>query len=56
MTNKNSILSTYLAELGKRGGKARLKTMTAEERRAVARKAGLASAKARWGNRKKKQR
>ena len=42
-----SLLSKYLSELGKRGGKARLKTMTAEERRQIARKGGIASAAAR---------
>ncbi len=46
-----SVLSKYLSELGKRGGKARLKTMTAEQRRHVARKAGIASAKARKASR-----
>jgi len=35
-----SILSKHLAELGREGGKAWLKTMTAEERKASARKAG----------------
>ena len=44
---KKSILSRYLAELGRKGGKARLKTMTTEERRASARKAAQASAKVR---------
>ena len=33
-----SILSKHLAELGRKGGKARLKTMTAEERKASTRK------------------
>jgi len=47
-----SIISKHLAELGRKGGKARLKTMTEEERKAIARKAGLASAAAR--KRKKK--
>jgi hypothetical protein len=42
-----SLLSKYLSELGRRGGKARLKTMTAEERRRVAIKASKAAAKAR---------
>jgi hypothetical protein len=41
-----SVLSRYLAELGRKGGKARLDTMTAEERKASARKAGQASAAA----------
>jgi hypothetical protein len=35
-----SILSKHLAELGRKGVKAWLKTMTAEERKASARKAG----------------
>jgi phage gp16-like protein len=51
---KKSSLSKYLAELGRKGGKARLKTMTAEERRAVATKASKAAAKAR--TRKAKER
>jgi hypothetical protein len=42
-----SLLSKYLSELGRRGGKARLKTMTAEQRRAIALKASKAAAKAR---------
>ena len=32
-------LSAYFAEMGQKGGKARLKTMTAEERKAIAKKA-----------------
>jgi len=47
------ILAKHLAELGKKGGKARLKTMTASERKASARRAGLASAAARIRNAKK---
>ena len=39
-----------MSEMGKKGGKSRLKTMTAAERKAIARKAGLASAKARKKN------
>jgi len=35
--------------LGRKGGKARLKTMTPEERQESARKAGVAGAAARWG-------
>jgi len=46
------ILAKHLAELGKKGGKARLKTMTAAERKASARRAGLASAAARVRNAK----
>jgi hypothetical protein len=42
-----SLISKYLAEIGRRGGKARLKTMTPEERRAIASKASKAAAKAR---------
>jgi hypothetical protein len=42
-------LRQYLAVLGKRGGKARLKTMTAEQRTESARKAVLA----RWKRRRK---
>ena len=48
---KQSDISRFMSEMGKKGGKRRLKTMTAAERKALARKAGLASAKAR---RKKK--
>ena len=43
----NSSVSKYLAEIGRRGGKARLETMTAEQRRAIATKASKAAAKAR---------
>jgi len=39
--------------LGRRGGKARLKTMTSEQRKEIARKAGQASAIARWGKKEK---
>jgi hypothetical protein len=49
-----SLLSKYLSKLGRRGGKARLKTMTAEQRRAIAVKASKAAAKAR--TRKAKER
>jgi len=51
---KKSSLSKYLSELGRKGGKARLETMTPEERRAVATKASKAAAKAR--TRKAKER
>ena len=44
---KVSLLSKYLSELGRKGGKARLKTMTAEQRREIATKASKAAAKAR---------
>jgi hypothetical protein len=42
-----SLISKYMAEIGRRGGKARLKTMTAEERRAIATRASKAAAEAR---------
>lgn len=48
-----NLLSKYLAELGRKGGKARLTKMTAEQRRAIAKKASRAAAKAR--SRKAKQ-
>ena len=44
---KKSTISKLLSELGRKGGKARLKTMTAEERRAIATKASKAAAEAR---------
>ncbi len=37
----------FLAEIGRRGGKARAKALTKEEQRAIARKASKAAAKAR---------
>jgi hypothetical protein len=37
-----SLISKYLAKIGRRGGKARLKTMTPEERRDIATKASKA--------------
>jgi hypothetical protein len=40
----DSAVSKYLSDLGRKGGKARLKTMTAAERSAIARKAAKASA------------
>ena len=39
--------------LGKRGGKARLKRMSPEQRSEIARKAGQASAVVRWGKKAK---
>jgi hypothetical protein len=42
-----SLISKYLAEIGRRGGKARMKTMTPEQRRAIATKASKAAAEAR---------
>ncbi|MGH9505256.1 MAG: hypothetical protein ACRD20_20575 [Terriglobales bacterium] len=41
----------YLAKIGKKGGKARLVKMSAEERKEIARR----GAQARWGTKKKKQ-
>jgi len=35
--------------LGKLGGKARAKNLTPEQRKSIARKAGVAGAKSRWG-------
>ncbi|HEY4930054.1 MAG TPA: hypothetical protein VII23_00655 [Terriglobales bacterium] len=43
----DSRISKYLSEIGRRGGKARMKTMTAEERQAIAKKASKAAAKVR---------
>jgi hypothetical protein len=48
-SKKKSVLSRHLSRLGKKGGKARLQTMTEDERTEVARKA----AQARWAKRKK---
>jgi hypothetical protein len=45
---KKSLLSKHLSKVGRKGGKARLDTMTAEERKESARKA----AQARWSKRK----
>lgn len=44
---KASELSQYFAQIGRKGGKSRLKKMTADERRAIAKKASLAAAAAR---------
>jgi hypothetical protein len=43
----DALLSKYFSDLGRKGGKARLQTMTPEQRSAIARKAAKASAKAR---------
>jgi hypothetical protein len=40
-------LSDYLSQIGRKGGKARLKKMTAKERSEIARKAGLAGGRGR---------
>jgi hypothetical protein len=42
-----SIISKYMSEIGRRGGKARLRTMTPEERRAIATKASKAAVESR---------
>ena len=42
-----SVVSEYLAKIGRKGGKARLKTMTAEERKEIATRASRAAAAAR---------
>lgn len=44
MTDITKEIRKYLSSLGRKGGKARLTKMTAEQRQAIARKA----AKARW--------
>jgi general stress protein YciG len=50
---KKSAVSEYLAKIGQRGGKARLQSMTPEERAALARKAGEASGRARAAKKQK---
>jgi hypothetical protein len=47
MAKSEAAPTDYLRRIGARGGKARLETMTAEERADSARRAGLASGKAR---------
>jgi hypothetical protein len=42
-----SVISKYMSEIGRRGGKARLKTMTPDERRAIATKASKAAVESR---------
>jgi hypothetical protein len=49
-------ISRYMADVGRKGGKARLKTMTAEQRRASARKASKAAAAARTKKAKERKR
>jgi hypothetical protein len=49
-----SKFSKYLAELGRRGGQARVKSTTAAQRRKIALKAAKASADARRQKAKKK--
>jgi len=53
---KKSAISKYLSELGRKGGKARLKTMTAEQRREIAMKASRAAAQKRTAAAKAKKR
>ena len=45
--DKDNAISRVMSQMGRKGGKRRMKTMTAEERQQIARKAGRASAKAR---------
>jgi len=52
----DAALSRYMAEVGRKGGKARMQTMTPEERSAIARKAAKASAKARKKKAKQRKR
>jgi hypothetical protein len=44
---KKSALSKHLSRLGKKGGKARMESLTKEQRRELARKAGQKSGQAR---------
>jgi hypothetical protein len=44
---RKSEISAYFARVGAKGGKARLVKMTAEQRKAIARKASKAAAKVR---------
>lgn len=50
-----SVVSEYLAKIGRKGGKARLKTMTAEERTEIATRASRAAAAARTKKAKAKE-
>jgi hypothetical protein len=50
-----SVVSEYLAKIGRKGGKARLKTMTAEERTEIATRASRAAALARTKRAKQKK-
>jgi hypothetical protein len=52
---RDPAVSKYLAELGRKGGKARLKKMTAERRKEVATIASKAAAKARTTKAKQKR-
>ena len=52
---RNPAISKYLAELGRKGGKARLTKMTAEQRKAIATKASKAASKKRTAKAKQKK-
>ena len=52
---RHPAVSEYLAKLGRKGGKARLTKMTAEQRRAIATKASKAAAKKRTAAAKQKK-
>ena len=52
---EGSAVSRYLAEIGRKGGKARLKTMTSQERVEIALKASRAAAAARTKKAKQKK-
>ena len=54
MAVNDSPISEYLKQIGRRGGQARAKALTAKERRAIATKASKAAADAR--SRKAKER
>jgi len=47
MAKKKTPVSEYLSKIGRRGGKARLTTLTPEERSEIARKAGKAGGRGR---------
>ena len=46
MVDLNEAMRVVMSEMGKRGGKARAKSLTAERRREIAHKAARAAAKA----------
>jgi hypothetical protein len=52
---RHPAVSKYLTKLGRKGGKARLTKMTAEQRRAIATKASKAAAKKRTAKAKQKK-
>jgi hypothetical protein len=55
MAMANDAVLKFLAAIGKRGGQARAKSMTAKQRRESALKASRAAAKARTARAKKKR-